>query len=406
MAEGAVVRAKVDRRVTRTEKAICDAFFRLLKEKSYSEIKASEIIEKSGYSRQAFYLHYRSKEDLVNVIMEEHLDHIKTVVEDFVRSHPNISESRSEIRKLHRAIFSTVIEDRLKSHALHENSCFAPFALMFMNYLLNAPIPVPLFNYRQQRNLEYMNMIASYYLNATAGYWIETDFRISLDKISDVYTSSVFGPGGSFPINDQLVVPFIAHENIRISERKTKNEPIPADTVPASKETISTYMEALLQLMREDRKISVRSLSERAGYSRTTFYNYFESVPDLIEKTMDQELHLLLKEVDRALLHNNQNRQDVEKSFTPVFRHILKKRNYYEAFFKYDCFSSFVSQLIGKLEERRMPEPKLNKLVFDDPLFVRIISSYLFFGTIHYIVVYPVDMNARQTAHLFAKSFF
>ncbi|MDO5439799.1 MAG: hypothetical protein Q4F09_07245 [Erysipelotrichaceae bacterium] len=53
-----------------------------------------------------------------------------------------------------------------------------------------------------------------------------------------------------------------------------------------------------------------------------------------------------------------------------------------------------------------MPMPRLNKLVFEDKLFARITSSCLFFGTVHYIVVYPVDLNARQTAHLFARSFF
>ena len=406
MAEGTAQVVRWDPRILRTRKTISDAFFNLLKEKPYSEIKASEIIERSGYSRQAFYLHFRSKEDLVNKIMDKHLSDFRDAVEGYIAEHPNAGESRKEIRELHKTMFATVIADKLKSHAMHENECFAPFSLMFMNYLLNAPIPVPLFNYRQQRNLEYMNMIATYYFNATVGYWIETDFRMPLDKIARVYTDSVFGPGSSFPVSERTGVPFIAHENIRVensvrkdSEKKVEDEPIP-------RESMNTYMETLVQLMKEGQKISVRSLSEKAGYSRTTFYNYFESVPDLIEKTTIQELYLLMKTVDQALESENQNAQEIENAFAPVFRRILKHHDLYEAFFKFDCFSSFVSRLIRELEKRNMPMPKLNKLVFEDKLFARITSSYLFFGTVHYIVVYPVDLNARQTAHLFAKSFF
>lgn len=53
-----------------SEKAFFDAFIDLMKEKSFDEISASKIIQKSGYSRSSFYRNYEDKFDFAGCLVK------------------------------------------------------------------------------------------------------------------------------------------------------------------------------------------------------------------------------------------------------------------------------------------------------------------------------------------------
>ena len=55
---------KHDRRSQRTRHLVSAAFVQLLKEKGYSAISVSDIIERANIGRSTFYSHYRDKDDL------------------------------------------------------------------------------------------------------------------------------------------------------------------------------------------------------------------------------------------------------------------------------------------------------------------------------------------------------
>lgn len=55
---------KLDRRSQRTRRLLSEAFVELLREKGYSAITVSDIIERANIGRSTFYSHYRDKEDL------------------------------------------------------------------------------------------------------------------------------------------------------------------------------------------------------------------------------------------------------------------------------------------------------------------------------------------------------
>jgi AcrR family transcriptional regulator len=55
---------KQDRRSQRTRHLLSAAFVQLLKEKGYSAITVSDIIERADIGRSTFYSHYRDKDDL------------------------------------------------------------------------------------------------------------------------------------------------------------------------------------------------------------------------------------------------------------------------------------------------------------------------------------------------------
>ncbi|WP_321387283.1 TetR/AcrR family transcriptional regulator [uncultured Enterococcus sp.] len=55
-----------DVRYKRTEYLLSRSLFNLLEEKTFNEIKISELASKAGVSRQAFYSHYEDKYDFLN----------------------------------------------------------------------------------------------------------------------------------------------------------------------------------------------------------------------------------------------------------------------------------------------------------------------------------------------------
>jgi AcrR family transcriptional regulator len=65
----------MDRRTTRTRKALEDAFNALLAEKHYDDITVNDITERANVGRSTFYIHYPSKLDLFLALYQQpHLD--------------------------------------------------------------------------------------------------------------------------------------------------------------------------------------------------------------------------------------------------------------------------------------------------------------------------------------------
>ncbi len=55
---------KQDRRSQRTRHLLSEALIQLIREKDYSTISVSDIIERANVGRSTFYAHYRDKDDL------------------------------------------------------------------------------------------------------------------------------------------------------------------------------------------------------------------------------------------------------------------------------------------------------------------------------------------------------
>lgn len=62
---------KVDRRIERTQASITSAMLELVQEKEYDQITVTEIARRAGVDRKTFYLHYPSKEALMESIQDQ-----------------------------------------------------------------------------------------------------------------------------------------------------------------------------------------------------------------------------------------------------------------------------------------------------------------------------------------------
>lgn len=68
---------KIDRRVSRTRRALSEAFFALILEKGYEAVTVEEITDRADLGRTTFYLHYHDKEDLL-------MESISALIDDLV----------------------------------------------------------------------------------------------------------------------------------------------------------------------------------------------------------------------------------------------------------------------------------------------------------------------------------
>lgn len=65
-----------DRRITKTRKAIYNAFLQLLNQKDYEAITVQEIIDLADVGRSTFYSHYESKELLIDELCHYLFHHL------------------------------------------------------------------------------------------------------------------------------------------------------------------------------------------------------------------------------------------------------------------------------------------------------------------------------------------
>lgn len=67
-----------DKRISRTEKAFKNAFVELCSGKSFSDITVADLVERSGYSRSAFYDRFETRDEFVERLID---DEVETYVE-------------------------------------------------------------------------------------------------------------------------------------------------------------------------------------------------------------------------------------------------------------------------------------------------------------------------------------
>ena len=87
---------------------------------------------------------------------------------------------------------------------------------------------------------------------------------------------------------------------------------------------------AFLALLKEQdlKKISVRSICEKAGVNRTTFYKYYLDVYDLLDK-MEANLSAELKAIFQKRL---ESREEINDIFCELFRFVLRHQDFYRAY--------------------------------------------------------------------------
>ncbi|MFK4411659.1 AcrR family transcriptional regulator [Bacillus sp. RC251] len=70
---------KIDRRIIKSQNAIQSAFIEMLIEDGFDEITVKNITEKANIGRKTFYLHYLDKYNLLDKIVDDHLNQLREI---------------------------------------------------------------------------------------------------------------------------------------------------------------------------------------------------------------------------------------------------------------------------------------------------------------------------------------
>ena len=98
-----------------TREAIRDALYLLMRKKDFSEIRISEIIDRSGVSRSAFYRNYKAKEDILYDTVDELT---RIIAQSASQSLSGNWTSAFRILRQHREKLDLILKAGLEHHLL------------------------------------------------------------------------------------------------------------------------------------------------------------------------------------------------------------------------------------------------------------------------------------------------
>lgn len=119
----------------------------------------------------------------------------------------------------------------------------------------------------------------------------------------------------------------------------------PEITEATRRDFISAFCDCYAE--RPIEKITVKEVAERAGYSRVTFYNYFNDVYDLLEQIEDEFISQIANGIGRSIEADRDFR-----NFVYAFQKLIAENEFYSQIF---LKNSRHSHFFVRLKDRIIP---------------------------------------------------
>ncbi len=162
-----------------SRKWLLDALIYLMKEKEFRKISIKEITDKAGLDRKTFYRNFKSKEEVLEMpIQEACLDYVKVL--------ENLPELSSHYLSV--AYFSICHKYLDLFRLLNQNGLFLMVLLKFdeyLPYLNNLFANSPNYRYKSDYELVYQ---AGGFWNATL-HWINNGTKETPEEIAEIISS-------------------------------------------------------------------------------------------------------------------------------------------------------------------------------------------------------------------------
>jgi AcrR family transcriptional regulator len=182
-------RMDVDRRVSRTQKALKDALRMLILKKHYDDITVQDIIDCANVGRATFYLHFRGKEELFRRDWE-------SLLEGFIRG-INLRDTLKDnfvpiadlfqLMKTHHSFYRALVKSGKMSIVM--NLARSQVAIAIENKLRVFSV--------SKSNSVSISIMSNYLAREIFGllqWWLENDMPRSPEQMSEVFHRLV-GPG-------------------------------------------------------------------------------------------------------------------------------------------------------------------------------------------------------------------
>ncbi|MEH7115239.1 TetR/AcrR family transcriptional regulator C-terminal domain-containing protein, partial [Neobacillus niacini] len=262
--------------------AFREALLRLMNQKDFHTITISEIADLAGYQRATFYLHYNSKENLIDELISEKLQ----VLYQFLSIHE---------RELKLAEYYKIF-----TH-IYENAAF--FKIMFSEKRIPgflSQITNTLANYINKKELPSSDdntaeidkeFYVIYHATITIGhflYWIQTDFKYSPEYMSKI--TKYFVEENPFKTFFQLEL----NQFPIMTFHETKEDKKMDRRILRTKKLIKDAFLELL-IIKDFDLISMTDIANCADVNRSTLYAYFPNKSSLTEEIIDEMMEGLAK---------------------------------------------------------------------------------------------------------------
>ena len=179
----------MDKRIQKTQNKIYLGFSSLLKKKNYNKITVEDMLKESNISRSTFYLHFKTKEDVLNSISKNIFSHVfshaLTVEQTHDFSHSDIFEYSHLITHIlyhlhdEKVLITAILSSESKElflNQMRKNVMLVVDKLVLDGIMKNKQIPIDLFKAKLCEDFIICVL-----------YWFEHDCYESPEKIKDYY---------------------------------------------------------------------------------------------------------------------------------------------------------------------------------------------------------------------------
>lgn len=176
-------KSKLDPRVVRSRQWMQTALLELLAEKRYSQIQVAEITDRAGIARPTFYLHYKTKDELLLSYLDEVFEQFYIEIEPLLYA----DEIGQPVGTL---IFEQMGANLNLIRVILEAGADTLLMKRFQRYILRVFQRFLAIHQREEINAQVLNLTASYLAGATLALilqWIEAEQSFSPEKMGWVY---------------------------------------------------------------------------------------------------------------------------------------------------------------------------------------------------------------------------
>ena len=154
--------------------------------------------------------------------------------------------------------------------------------------------------------------------------------------------------------------------------------------------------------------IGINDICQKAGYSKQTFYRYFEDKSDFIDRIINDEIiyyHEVIEETVRRQGGHLKTDEDIEKVRLATFRHVYNRRIYFQNLFYYPCFREFKFRFIEFLKwNDKLPIFMFANNSGEDIDYLNYICTYFHYATIDYWINEGFAHSPEEIAELNCKT--
>lgn len=177
----------MDRRVRKTQRAVTDAFDRLITRKRYGKISVQDIIDEADIGRSTFYEHFETKDDVLRMKCSALFGHVFAPPSD-ERAHNFAGETSFERRVTH--ILLHLLDDRRVTAGIlrsESSEIFMGYFRAHMNELVRSELDVAAEG--EERAFMFDHIVDSFI--AAVRRWFDRDLRVSPERLAAYYVKAV-----------------------------------------------------------------------------------------------------------------------------------------------------------------------------------------------------------------------